>query len=220
MNPADNITKFEVLPKLTVIDDDGGVSTTTLTLKYDRAIRGVFGVNVEVPLARFESPFGSSTGVSDVNVRGRYQRPLGSGIAIVGVEGVLPVASDTTLGSGKFQVNPTVVYVQPLSRQVFVAAVAKHSFSVAGDSARDDIRVGLYRLLGAYSSPQGWWTLVDPQVFVDYAAGRRVHVLLEGEVGRMVGPMTGVWIRGGGRIAGGWRRDQWSISTGVRFISF
>ena len=56
VNPADNLTKFELLPKYTRVDDDNDVSVSTFTLKYDRAIQGVYGLNIELPLARFSSP--------------------------------------------------------------------------------------------------------------------------------------------------------------------
>ncbi|MFZ5787833.1 MAG: hypothetical protein ACOY3Y_15455 [Acidobacteriota bacterium] len=142
VNPADNLTKFEVLPKLTVLEDRAGVSSTTVTLKYDRAIKGIFGVNVELPLTRMEAPGTSENGLGDLNVRGRVQGKVGRWVFIAGAEAVLPVASDDALGSGKVQLNPTVVGVYAFSGSVFVAGVAKHLFSVAGDSDRADIRQG------------------------------------------------------------------------------
>ncbi|MCU0252007.1 MAG: hypothetical protein MUE61_17555 [Vicinamibacterales bacterium] len=219
VNPADNITKVEVLPKLTVTDDAGGISVVTTTLKFDRAIQGKFGINLEVPLSRFESPFGSSNGLSDMNLRGRAQFRFGRWTSIVGVEGVLPTATSDMLGTGKWQLNPTVALVYPLSKQVFVAVVGKQLLSVAGDSNRDDIRQGYYRALTAYSSPKGWWILADPQLYVDYARAGRTDMSIEGEVGKMVGPMTGAWVRAGGHVAGPWTRNQWSFSGGIRFIT-
>lgn len=218
VNPADNISKIEVLPKLSVIDDAGGISVVTTTLKFDRAIQGKYGINLEVPLSRFESPFGSSNGLSDINLRGRVQFPLGRSISIVGVEGVLATATSDTLGLGKWQLNPTVALVYPVSKHVFVAAVAKQLLSVAGDSNRDDIRQGFFRALVAYSSPKGWWVLADPQLYVDYARAGRTDMSIEAEVGKMVGPMTGAWVRAGGHVAGPWTRAQWSFSGGIRFI--
>jgi hypothetical protein len=218
VNPADNISKIELLPKVSVVDDAAGVSVTTFTLKYDRAIRGIYGINLELPLTRFESPSRSRNGVADLNVRGRAQFRMGRWTGIVGVEGVIPVATDDTLGSGKFQVNPTAVAVYPFSRSVFLALIAKQFVSVAGDDERADLRQGLYRALVAYSSPKGWWVLGDPQLYVDYDSAGRKDFQLEAEAGKMVGPMTGVWLRGGGHVGGNWTRNEWAISAGVRFI--
>jgi hypothetical protein len=31
---------------------------------------------------------------------------------------------------------------------------------------------------------------------------------------------VGVWVRGGGHAAGSWNRQDWTVSGGIRFISF
>lgn len=220
VNPADNLTKFEILPKLTVLDDALGISIFTTTVKYDRAIRGRYGLNFELPLARFESPFGSVNGNGDFNARARIQFNRARWVTIAGVEAVLPVASDDVLGSGKWQTNPIVAVVYGFSPRVFLAGIAKHLFSVAGDEDREDIVRGQYRLLLAYSSPHGWWALADPQYFVDYEHGERNDLVLEGEFGKMIGPTTGAWVRGGGHLGGNWTQSEWSVSGGLRFLMF
>jgi hypothetical protein len=219
VNPADNLTKVELLPKLTVIDDGGGISTTTLTLKYDRAIRGVYGFNVELPLVRFEAPVDSTNGIGDLNLRARAQKSVGSFVVIGGLEAVVPIATDPTLGSGKLQINPVAAGVYAFSRSVFAAAAAKHLFSVAGDDDRADVKQGQYRLLLAYSSPRGWWALLDPQIWVDFEVDRRSELALELEAGKMIGPKVGAWVRAGGHVGGSWPRQDWTVSGGIRFIS-
>jgi hypothetical protein len=220
VNPADNITKFELLPKFSMIDGDNDVSLSTLTLKYDRAIQGQYGLNIELPTACFHSPLGDDFGVSDLNVRGRVQFRRGRWTYITGLEAVFPTASTDTLGSGKYQLNPTVVAVHAFSEQTFAAGVAKHLFSIAGDTDRDDIVQGQYRLLVAHTLNSGWWFLADPQLWVDYHNDGSVQFSCEGEIGKMVGKTTGVWVRGGSRIAGDWQKEDWSISAGIRFIFF
>lgn len=220
VNPADNLTKIEILPKLSVVDDTGGISVFSTTLKYDRAIQGNWGVNIEAPLVRFESPYGSHNGIGDVNLRGRYQFRAGKVTGILGLETVLPIASDDTLGSGKWQLNPTIVGVVPIARTAFVAAIAKQMISVAGSSGRQDISRGQYRSLVAFTSPHGWWALADPQYWVDYKNGNRNEFLFEGEFGRMVGHTTGIWVRAGGHVGGNWTQSKWSISGGIRILRF
>jgi hypothetical protein len=220
VNPADNISKFEILPRLSVIDNDKGISIMTTTLKFDKAIQGTYGLNVEFPVfARFESPFGSNNGVGDLNIRFRVQRKLGKRMTgIAGVETVWPTASAATLGFGKYQINPTIALVYAFSSKVFIAPVIKQYFSVAGDSARPGISLGQYRFLAAYSSPNGYWLLADPQLFVDYYDHNRVDFAPEAEVGKMIAPTTGVWFRAGGHVSGSLLRQSWFISTGIRFI--
>ena len=83
VDPADDLTEIEVLPTLGVIAGDRGIATTSLTLENDEAMAGVYGVNIELPLVRFDNPFGSATGLSDVNDRGRRQFNAGPGTGSV-----------------------------------------------------------------------------------------------------------------------------------------
>ncbi|MFZ5787834.1 MAG: hypothetical protein ACOY3Y_15460 [Acidobacteriota bacterium] len=55
---------------------------------------------------------------------------------------------------------------------------------------------------------------------MDYDNRQRSEFALEGEIGRMVSPLTGVWMRTGGHVGGSWKRQEWTVSGGVRFISF
>jgi len=220
VNPADNLTKFELQPRLSVIDDTAGISITTLTVKYDRAIQGRYGLNFELPLARFQAPGFSANGYGDLNVRGRYQHSAGRMTFIAGAEAVLPVASDDLLGSGRWQLNPTLAAVYPLADTAFLAGVVKSFNSVASDGDRADISQLQLRALVGYSAPQGWWLLADPQYWVDRDADDRNEFVLELEYGRMVGQTTGVWLRAGSRLGGNWNRGDWTVGGGIRFISF
>ena len=220
VNPADNLTKFEILPKFTMLDSSNDISISTMTFKYDRAFEGIYGLNFELPTAYFDSPFANEFGIGDLNVRGRYQHRAGSWTFIAGAEAVFPIATDDTLGSGKYQLNPVAVAVHSFSARTFAAFAAKHLFSVAGDAERPDIVQGQYRLILAHTTPSGWWFLADPQVWVDYNNGSRVHFAPEVEIGKMIGKTTGIWLRGGGHMAGEWEKDDWNISAGIRLISF
>jgi hypothetical protein len=85
VNPADNLTKFEILPKFSMVDAGGDVSVSTMTFKYDRAFDGIFGVNFELPFAYFDSPFTDESGIGDFNLRGRYQHRAGNWAFIAGI---------------------------------------------------------------------------------------------------------------------------------------
>jgi hypothetical protein len=220
VNPADNLTKFELLPKYAVLDDDSDTSIFTTTLKYDRAIQGIYGVNMELPVGSFDSPYRDDVGVGDLNLRGRVQFRAERWTFITGLEAVLPVASEDTLGSGKYQLNPVAVAVYPFSASTFAAFAAKQLFSVAGDSDRADIVQGQYRVILAHTTSTGGWYLFDPQLWVNYDDGGATHFAPEVEVGQMVGRQTGIWLRGGGHVAGDWDKEDWNISGGVRFIAF
>ncbi len=219
VNPADNITKIELLPRLQVISDD--VSIIATAVKYDRSLNANWGINVEVPILRFQSPFGSDNGIGDTAFRFKYQtRPAKRITFIAGGEVIIPTATADSLGSGKLQLNPTVAGVYQVSDNVFAAGVAKQIFSVAGKSRREDITQAQYRLLTGYISKRGWWMLADPQLWVDFRNGGRTAFEPEFELGRMLGPTTGIWFRAGGHVAGGWQRQDWNVGGGIRFIMF
>lgn len=220
VNPADNLTKIELLPKFTSLDDSSRISLWTTTLKFDQAIAGRFGLNAELPFAQFESPFLDRTGIGDLNLRARFQHTIGSWTFITGLESVIPTASDDVFGSGKYQLNPIAVAVKAVSPQTFIAAIAKHHLSVAGDHHRPDILQGQYRLIIGHAARSGWWFLADPQVWIDYGDSGRIHFAPEAEVGRMLGRRVGLWIRGGAHLAGAWEKDEWNLSGGIRFLSF
>ena len=82
------------------------------------------------------------------------------------------------------------------------------------------MRQAQYRALVAYSSPKGWWLLGDPQLWVDFDQDNQTELALEVEAGKMVAPTVGAWVRGGGHAAGSWNRQDWTVSGGIRFISF
>jgi hypothetical protein len=220
VNPADNLTKFEFLPKFTMLDEGSNTSNSSTTFKYDRAIQGIYGVNFELPLGYFDSPASEEFGIGDLNLRGRYQHSFNAFTFVGGLEAVLPTASEDELGSGKLQLNPVLAGVYSFNPQTFAALTAKHFFSVAGESDRDDIVQGQYRLILARTTESGWWFLADPQLWVDYEKDDRVHFTTEVEIGKMLTPNTSIWLRGGGHIAGDWDKDDWTISAGFRFIKF
>jgi hypothetical protein len=220
VNPADNLTKFEILPRFTMLDASNEMSISNVVLKYDRAFQGQYGLNFELPVGYFTSNFTEETGIGDLNVRGRVQFGVGRWTFITGVESVFPTATAVPLGDGKYQLNPSIVGVYAFSKQTFAALVAKQMFTIAGDSERHDITRGQYRIIMAHTTPSGWWFLADPQLWVDYDNGSRMHFAPEIEVGRMISKTTGIWLRGGTHLAGNWKKDDWNLSAGIRFISF
>lgn len=219
VNPADNLTKIELLPQLRAAAGDASI--TSLTLKVDRAIRRVFGVNMELPLARASGPRGSDTGIGDLNLRARAQHTWGRNTIIGAVEFVLPTATELTLGTDQFTFDPVVGYVYAFGKNLFGAVVAKQFISLHNTNPDNipDINQGQYRILVGYASNNGWWAVADPQVWINYETGRQ-EFLGEIEIGTMLNQTTGVWIRGGHRLGGNWRRGDWTVMMGIRFIRF
>ena len=219
VNPADNVTKMELLPSLNVMDVDGKPSVTTLGLKYDKELYKAFGINFELPLSHFSGYGISDAGIGDLRVRGRAQYRFGRNVIIGATEFVLPTATSDTLGTRQYTFDPTLAYVYAFSANFFTALVGKQFISLYNlDKEKyQDTNQTQVRLLMGYLSNNGWWAALDPQVWINNEDGR-VEYLVEGEVGTMLNRTTGVWTRIGKRITGDWHRNDWSVLLGIRFI--
>lgn len=169
VNPKENLSKIELIYKGDALDGDGRIDA--FTVKFDRAITPLLGANVEMPLLRFDAPGLTETGLGDVMLRLRYNLQYGAITVIPGLEVVAPTASDDVLGLGKWQVNPVLGAVMPLSQSAFVFVGYKHLRSVGGDDARLDIDASQPRLLVARLSPRGWWVLADMKYTYDHGTG-------------------------------------------------
>ena len=219
VNPADNVTKLELLPSLNVIDAEGSPSITTLGLKYDKELYGAYGINFELPLSYFSGHGISSSGIGDLRLRGRGQYRFGKNVIIAATEFILPTASSDNLGMKQYTFDPTLAYVYAFSSNIFAALVGKQFISLENLEPRkyQDINHTQVRLLMGYLSNKGWWLALDPQLWINDENGRQEY-LVEAELGTMLNRTTGIWTRVGKRVGGDWHRNDWSILLGIRFI--
>lgn len=218
INPADNLTKLELLPQLRAVGDS---SISSLTFKYDRAIRRVFGINAELPLVRYSGHNRADNGIGDLTLRARAQHTWGRHTLIGATEFILPTATEDVLGIQQYTFNPILGYVYSFGHNIFGALVAKQFISLHNTDPdfAPDVNQGQYRVLLGYASNAGWWVLADPQVWVNYETGRQ-EFLAELELGTMLNKTTGVWIRAGHRLGGNWTRADWTVLMGIRFMTF
>jgi hypothetical protein len=194
VNPKDNITKIDVI--YTHDELEGDVSIDSLALKYDRALGPNWGMNIELPVVDFSAPGLGETGLGDTNVRLRYVENRGRIAWIGGIEAVAPTASEDVLGTGKWQLNPTGGMVLALSQTAFVFLGYKHILSIAGDDHRADLDQSQPRVLGAVTSPAGWWVLGDLKYTHDWENDSDT-LDIEGEYGRMLSPQMALSLRAG-----------------------
>ena len=218
VNPADNLTKIELLPQLRAFGDS---SMTSLTLKYDKSIRKVFGINAELPLLRYSGYGASDNGIGDLTVRARAQHTWGRHTVIGAGEFILPTATENTLGAQQYTFDPILGYVYSFGHNIFGALVAKQYISLHNTepSFSPDINQGQYRMLLGYASQRGWWMLADPQIWINFETGHQ-EILAEFELGTMLNQTTGVWVRAGHRLGGNWHRNDWTVLMGIRFMRF
>lgn len=220
--PTENITTFEVNPSTTAIDDSGGVSSSSLTLKAYRVINERLNWGVEVPFTRYESPEKSVNGLGDALANISWLIPAESGKLGYGIkmEMFFPTATDKRLGSGKVQASPSAFILFVLPFDMYAAVGYKHYVSLMGDPSRDSIDYGRFRLNIGYASADGWWILTNLYYYMDYKNGGREEFMPELEIGTLVNDGTAFYINGSTHAGGNWHSKDWSLGVGFKLLYF
>ena len=183
VNPKDLVTKIDVIARRDAFE--GGIKLDSLTLKYDRGLNEKWGIAIEVPLARFSAPGLSESGTAESKVKFRRVANRPWGAWMLGGEFVLPTDSKRSLGSGKWQVNPSAGVVVSLTPTVFAFAGYQHFFSVAGRDDAPTINQSQPRVIVAKTSAAGWWLMADLKYTVDHETSAKTFDT-ELEAGRMI----------------------------------
>ena len=100
---------------------------------------------------------------------------------------VIPTATNSRLGGGKWSAGPALgVVSQPGNWSLTM--VAANTWSFAGDSARDSINQLSLELFVDYNVKAGWYVGYEPQLSADWKAnpGKRWLVPMGGGVGKAV----------------------------------
>jgi hypothetical protein len=183
VNPKDLVTKIDVIARRDSLKGD--ITLDSVTLKYDRGLDEHWGIALEVPLARFSAPGVSQSGLAESKLKFRRVENLPWGAFLVGGEFVLPTESQRLLGSGKWQVNPSVGAVLSLTPTIFAFGGYQHFFSVAGRDDAPKINQSQPRILVAKTSAAGWWLMSDLKYTYDHESSTKT-IDTEIEAGRMV----------------------------------
>lgn len=184
VNPRDLVTKVDLLFKRD--DFAGDVSVTSWTFKYDRSLNERLGVSAEIPYAEFRDGRRTVRGMSESKLKLRHVTNRGRPSWVAGGELVAPTARDPRLGSGTWQVNPSVGAVWSVSPSVFLFGAVQRFQSLHEDRGRLPVRQNQLRGLVARVSSAGWWLLGDAKYTRDLVA-RSDGLHLEVEYGRMFG---------------------------------
>jgi hypothetical protein len=217
-DPAKLLFRFEVNPQYIELPDDGHLFSTNF--KLDVPLSKSFATALELPVVYaggFLSPIDDQFGLGDIFVRARNVWSFERSSLIAGTELGLKTADDELLGSGKWQLNPTLAYVHYLSSEYLLAVAGKQRLSIAGDDDRADINQSEPRLIGIYINPKGWWLQADYQPKINWEKDGDVTHLIECEAGTMLSRSVGVSIRPGVGIGENRERD-WSIGIGLRLL--
>ena len=140
-----------------------------------------------LPVLSQPTPAGTQNGIGDLNPsfffvpKGKGPWTLGFGPTLV-----LPTASASSLGSGKWSAGPAAVAVY--SKGPWVAgALLNNVWSFAGDNDRGAVSAFLLQPFINYNLPNGWYLVTSPIVTANWraASGDQWIVPVGGGVGRV-----------------------------------
>lgn len=194
VNPKDLVSKIDLIFKRDVFE--GGIGINSWTFKYDRPLSSQLGIAVELPYAEVRRAGSVVGGMAESKLKLRYVNTQGRLSWVAGGEIVVPTESDPLLGSGTWQVNPSVGAVYAFSPAVFGFLGVQRFQSVDRDAGRDPVRQNQLRLLAARVSPAGRWVLGDAKLSRDLVAQAN-SLDFEIEVGQMLGRSTALSLRAG-----------------------
>lgn len=214
VNPADIDSRFDVIVKRINLDPDGHADS--LTLKYDYKLNQNWGLNFELPAySRLVSPGLRVTGTGDLFARARWIVPAGTWTYGASFEVVLPTASKDALGTGRNQLNASVLAVRPYSSSFIAAFAAKQTTSVGGDSDRAKFSNSEVRFVPVFILDGGWAVIGELRQTWEHrsdASWQRVEVVLNKQ-------FTSTWAGslGYGHDFGD-RKDRGALSAAVKYF--
>lgn len=218
--PTDNATMVEVNPSLTAIDDSRGISSSQLLLKTYHTFHTHYNWGMEAPLARYESPEKSVSGLGDVLANVTWSRF--SNVTHWGYGGrmeiFLPTATDKRLGSGQVQASPSVFVWRQFSSGIYVAGGYKHYVSVLGDHAREEIDMGRFRLNVSYLAPANWWVQTNWYYHQNFRHSGKMEFIPEAEIGTLVSSGTALYIVGSTHGSGNMHSKDWTLGVGFKIL--
>ena len=108
---------------------------------------------------------------------------------------VLPSATDRKLGAGKWQVVPTAAPIWFIQRRGFFLLRVQDFISFAGNKNRPDIHYTATVPTLLLRVGRKWWVSPDTEIRIDWKKGGSTGFKSGLQVGRMLNPRVGIWIK-------------------------
>jgi len=222
IDPTDFFTRLVVRNEYRSLQSGEEINLFLPRLEY--ALSKTFQVQVEVPVAYADPEaveIDSETGLGDIRLRGAIRAARGKRYAVVvATDLVMDTASEATLGLGKYRLGPLVFasIEVPRLRSTFFPFY-QHYFSFAGDRNRRDINYASIRPSVILTKwPNRWYTVIDPNFFVDFEGDADSGMTLELEIGHPLGKNMNFWIRPGIGVYGDIPQVyDWNFECGLRY---
>lgn len=128
----------------------------------------------------------SAFGLGDINYTGFFvPQSAGNFTWGVGPSLLLPTATDTILGTGKWSIGPAAVALVTQG-PIVTGALVSQLWSFAGDSDRQDVSLLTVQPFFNYNFAGGWYASTSPIITANWqAVGEQWTVPLGGGVGRV-----------------------------------
>lgn len=222
VDPTDFFTRFEVSNEYRSLQSGGEINKFVPRLDY--AFSKAFQLRVDVPVVYGDprsAEIDSETGLGDILLRGLIRAARGKRYSVVlATELVLDTASEDILGLGKYRLGPlgfASIEVPSLRSRFF--PFYQHYFSFAGDDNRRDINYASFRpSLILTKWPNRWYTVIDPNFFIDFEQDADSGMTLEIEIGRALSKNVNVYMRPGVGVYGDISQVyDWNLEGGLRY---
>ncbi|MEB3290266.1 MAG: hypothetical protein VKI82_10140 [Leptolyngbya sp.] len=128
----------------------------------------------------------SAFGLGDINYTGFFvPATTGNFTWGVGPSLVLPTATDTVLGTGKWSMGPAAVALVTQDR-IVTGGLISQIWSFAGDSRRADVSLFTFQPFFNYNFDGGWFATTSPVINANWAAeGEQWTIPIGGGFGRV-----------------------------------
>ncbi len=172
--------------------DDRTASTLNIQPIYPMGLSSWTLINrVIIPLPKMVPDVGqssgSTTGLGDITLMNWFSPPAkGTFMWGVGPVTIWPSATDDALGSDKFSIGPSTVFV--LSNPKFVvASIINAYWSVGGNSEAADVGIFYWQPIFSYFLPNKWYLNTAPVIVANLEAesGQKWTVPIGAGVGKM-----------------------------------
>jgi hypothetical protein len=201
----------------------GNYSNVTKFTYVEPFANGRMNVVFNVPLVATDVLGEGRFGLGDVSIKWNWVADvnLKTGL-VVAAELITPTASDKVLGSGKWVLAPSLIYVFFVNKNIIIAPAYVHNFSFAGDSDRANIHRGDIDLYMVYTADdKSWWVTSDLGISFDYQNGK-TPAFWKVQFGRNLAKLSGGGALNGfikpGIGIGGDRAFDWSIQVGLSMV--
>ena len=232
-DPTRPLTRIDV--RLKHIDLPGGFETQLLTLRADKpfVLDGGWQLStrVDLPLILTDVPGpdnpdgGHEFGMADSLVQGLLiTPPLDAGkrwVVAFGTQLLFPTGSQDQMGTGKWQLAPTLAVragLPEISPGSFFALLVRDQFSFAGDDDRRDINDLVVQPVLNFQLPHTWFITLSPEMRFNLEDDGDAFIPFDVLVGTMIRPGVVGSVQLDVPIVDDYEQYDWQIEFRIGFF--